>query len=91
VEAGVFVILIMPGRGCPIWEHIPMVGLTARVIHRLIPVMAMLHRQPILMVVMASAEDSVGAEDSASAEDSVGAEDSAGAGDSAEEDGGNSR
>jgi hypothetical protein len=79
VEAGDFAILTMPVGGCPIWEHIPIVGLTAGVIRRLIQAMAMLRTRPLLMVVMALEEDLDGAEDLAGAEAL------------AEEDGGNSR
>jgi hypothetical protein len=65
VEAGDTVILIPPGYGRLIWEHIPMRGLTDGATARRIPATAMLPTQPILMVMalMGMAEDLAGAED----------------------------
>jgi hypothetical protein len=65
VEAGDTVILILPEYEHLIWEHIPIVDLTDGVTASLITALATLPTQPILMVVMVMAEDSVGAEDSA--------------------------
>lgn len=83
MEPGDFVILILPGYGLPIWEHIPMVGLTdgvtAKLIPAMAPAMAMLPTQPILIMAMVLAEDLEEAEDLEGAEDS------------AEEDGGKPR
>jgi hypothetical protein len=50
-----------------------MAGLTARVTHLLMPVMAMLHTEPILIFLLALAEDLAEEEDLDGAEDLAGA------------------
>lgn len=65
MEAGDSVILIMPGEGHPIQEHIPMVALTAGVMHRPMLAMGIIHMQLIPPVLMALAGALGLAEDSA--------------------------